>query len=226
MADGFQRFVTAPPMVEAYSNILNEEMKQRGENPYQTHPSLPDRVAALESMSGKKTPAGDKPSITLIRDVPALENEIFLGFGEKAKHLKPINWGNVGTDIYIPLWQEAVQKHAGVFKDMSAHSLGDAASDLASFSGKLVQKGDVVMSDEDRVRAATWFLGAALATALTRQGWTMNLQPGDDVVLERHGVTVNPFTVVRQIADKKMTKEDWHSKCAEGGFAELVLWQG
>ncbi len=54
----------------------------------------------------------------------------------------------------------------------------------------------------------------------------MNLQPGEDVVLERNGVTVNPFTVVRQIVDGKMTKEDWHTKCAEGGFAELVLWQG
>jgi hypothetical protein len=225
LAEGFQRFAAAPAMVKAFSNALEEEMKQRGTNAYETHPSLPDRIASLSSASDEKVPEVDQPAIALLRDVPALENEILHGFGEKANELKPINWGNVETDVYAPLRQREAQKHADVFKTVTALSLAEAAADLQSFSEKLIQKGDLIMSDKERENATAWLLGAAFASSLQSQGWSTSVLPGEDVTLELQGVAVHPFTVVRRMADGQMKKEDWQKKCAEGGFSDLSLWR-
>jgi hypothetical protein len=227
LAEGYQRFVAAPDIVKAVSTTIEEEMKQRETDPYQTHPSLADRIAALSSMPMRKQSQADHPAISLLRDVPALETEILrhLGGEQKIDALKPIHWGAVGTDVYVPLWQQAVQKHAEVFKTVTALSLTEAAADLPAFSQKLTQKGEPVSNEKEREYAAAGVLGAALALSLHGQGWSMSVLPGEEVILERQGVAVQPFAAVRQLADGQMKKEEWQKKCAEGGFADVALWQ-
>ena len=125
----------------------------------------------------------------------------------------------------MPLWKQAVEKHAEVFKTMTALSLAEAATDLPAFSQKLVQKGEPVANEKERQLAAAAILGAALALSLHGQGWSMNVLPGEEVTLERQGVAVQPFAAVRQLAEGQMKKEEWQKKCGEGGFGGVDLWQ-
>lgn len=64
----------------AFSSVLEVELNERESSPYETHPSLPDRIASLNSVSGKMVSEGDEPAIALLRDLPQLENEIMLSF--------------------------------------------------------------------------------------------------------------------------------------------------
>ncbi len=137
LAEGFHRFVAAPMIAAAFSASLDEELKGREADPYQTHPSLVDRIEALNSLPARPPqPKGDPPAMELMRDVPELEAEMLshLAGEGNAADLKPIHWGEVGSDIYLPLWENQVKKHAAVMQTMTAGALAEAAADLPSFS--------------------------------------------------------------------------------------------
>ncbi len=227
LAEGFQRFVDAPPTAAAVQSSLEEEMQGREENSYETHPSLPKRIEALSSLPKRKPTEKDPLALSLLRDVPALEIEMFSHIGDEQnmKELKPINWDAVGREIYQPLWEGAVGKHAAVFGALTAETITNAASDLASFGEKLVQPGEPAAGEEERRQRAAGLLGAALTLSLHRQGWTMRLMPGEEVILERGGVSLQPFVVVKELADGKMKGEDWKRRCAEAGIAGRPLYQ-
>ncbi len=227
LAEGFQRFVAAPLTAAAVQSSLEEEMQRREEDPYETHPSLPKRIAALSSLPKRKPPEKDPPALSLLRDVPALETELVshIGDEQKTQELKPIDWDAVGSEIYQPLWEGAVGKHAAVFGSLTAETITGAASDLASFGEKLVQQGDPVTGEEERKQQAAGLLGAALTLSLHRQGWNLRVMPGEEVTLERGGVSLQPFAVVKELSDGKMKGEDWKRRCAEAGIASVPLYQ-
>jgi len=230
LAEGFQRFVAAPLTAAAFSAALEEELKGREADPYDTHPSLVERMEALSSLSARKPPQSDPSAVALLRDVPSLEAEMLThlaGEGNTAD-LKPIHWDAVGSDIYLPLWEKQVEEHAAVMQAMTAGAIAGAASDLPAFSRKLVQKGDPVTSDDERKWAALGLLGAALTVALHRQGWSLHVTPGEEVLLVRQGgkASVQPFAVARKLADGSMKREDWQRQCSEAGIADMPLGQG
>ena len=227
IAEGFQRFVAAPLSAAAYSASLEEELKKREADPYQTHPCLLERIKALSSLPTLLQMQNDSPAVELLCNVRALEAAILTHLaGEKnAADLKPIPWDTVGSDIYLPLWEKQVEKHAAVLQTLTVITLADAAADLPTFSEKLVQRGDPLMRDDERKWAAVGLLGAALAVTLHRQGWSMLVMPGEEVQFERQGGTipVQPFAVVRKLADGSMKKDDWQQQCVEAGIAEVSL---
>jgi hypothetical protein len=110
----------------------------------------------------------------------------------------------------------------------TAGAIADAATDLPAFSRKLVQKGDPVTSDDERKWAALGLLGAALTVALHRQGWSLHVTPGEEVLLVRRGgkASVQPFAVARKLADGSMKTEDWQRQCNEVGIIDMPLGRG
>jgi heat shock protein HtpX len=230
IAEGFQRFLAAPMTAEAFRATLEEELKGRETDPYDTHPSLVNRMEALNALPARPQPQNDQSALTFLRDVPALEAEMLshLAGEENAKDMKPIHWDAVGSNIYLPHWEAQVKKHAVVMQAMTAGAIAEVAADLPAFSKKLVQRGEPAADDDERKWAAAGLLGAALLVTLHRQGWSMHVMPGEEVLMERPGTktAILPFEAVRNLATGSMKKEDWHRQCVETGIADLALYQG
>jgi hypothetical protein len=66
-------------------------------------------------------------------------------------------------------------------------------------------------------------IGAGLAVALTSAGWTAEALPGVTPTMRRQQDTVEPFTVVQQLAQDKMQAAEWIERATALGISGLPL---
>ena len=85
LSEGFQAFLHAPEVSSGMQEALTQEMEQSDTNPYDTHPSLKDRIAFLEKLPAQTMPVDDQPALALIDNVAVLERELLVAlFGRRA----------------------------------------------------------------------------------------------------------------------------------------------
>jgi Zn-dependent protease with chaperone function len=215
---GFATFVETDAMRARIAHSISAEEAEGQSDPYDTHPPLRERVAALQSLPAG--PAGDvRPAIALLGDPAAWERRV-LGAAintEWAQSLKPLGWDKVVDEVYVPLWRAAVKEHAGLIK-------GTIVSRPA-FAGKLAeatargQFRDVDQAVLFRVQLSA----TALSLALHRAGWTGRTSPGQEVRFERDGQEIRPYSELMNVAAGKTTGGQWAARCETLGIESLAL---
>src|SRR6185295_13866307 len=95
----------------AANERLRRELAEGQTDPYDSHPSLAERIAALQHL-----PAGDadeSPPATALVDNPlALERAQAVHlFGTDAGDLPPVEWEAVGAEVYLERARRLVQAH-------------------------------------------------------------------------------------------------------------------
>ena len=113
--------------------LTPQEMEQSDTNPYDTHPSLKDRIAFLEKLPAQTMPVDDQPALALIgKYVAVLERELLGGAVRgRAGTGVPGNFleRHRGPGLYLPVWRGKVREYA---KALSGLRLG-ALPDLAAY---------------------------------------------------------------------------------------------
>lgn len=224
LADGFHQFVRARPIAERMDQRLQEELTSGEADPYDTHPPLKDRVAALAKLPQGSDSAEDLPAASLLEDVPALERELMAQMaGAEAATLKQIPWDDVGAHVYIPQWTRLVQASAAGLKGVRAESLPQIAGDLKGFGKTLHDQSNEPADDEHAEALAIAVVGAALLLLLVARGGRLNVIPGEDFFVSLGGHDVKAFTVVPALKSGALTAQAWEQQCAELGIAGADL---
>jgi len=217
LAEGFQRFVTAKPIVEAMNKHLEEELKGGQTDPYDTHPPLKERIAAVQALPPGEVDGEDPPAITLLENVPALEQELIqdLAGPDAAGKLKPINWPDVCRQVYLPEWTSLVKSNLGGLKGMTPETLPRWAADRKSLEARFVPVSG------RNLAVAT--VGAALALLLISKGGEPEAAPGSVVSVALGSLKIEPFGVLQSLAEGKITGETWQQRCVELGIEGVDL---
>jgi Zn-dependent protease with chaperone function len=225
LMEGFQQFMQVDKVAEAMANLLEEETRRGKTDPYDTHPSLPERIAALEKLPPGQGVEPDPPAVSLLDDVPALEQALLtvLGGAEKADALKRLDWEEVGASVYLPIWTQLVKANRSALGAVTPGSLPKLAADLDTFGQRLVGPGGRAVPPEGRVPFAGGVLGAALTLLLVSQGWRPQALPGAPVALSRGQDRLEPFNVMESLAAGKLTAQAWERHCAELGIRDADL---
>jgi Zn-dependent protease with chaperone function len=110
VAAGFAAFMNAEHISRETASSLAREMENQTESPYDTHPSLKDRIVAL---GGEKIPepgASAAPAMSLLDDVDALERELLSTIfpDDAGRAFKNIRWSDTLADVYLPAWKSTV----------------------------------------------------------------------------------------------------------------------
>jgi Zn-dependent protease with chaperone function len=221
VAEGFARFLHASSIAEAVGRAVAEEEKAAAKDPYDTHPPLRERLAALEhAPGGPAAPADDPPAVTLLERVPEMELRLLeaLTGKEKAARLKPVTWDAVGGQVFLPSWETQARRHAAALKGMSPVTLPTQALDLAALGRRLYKDAE---NREEAEAAGRLALGAAFAVALRRAGWELETDVGAAVTFRRGGDTIEPFGVVGELAGGKLDPVAWKARCEALGIAGL-----
>jgi Zn-dependent protease with chaperone function len=197
LANGFARFLQVPKIAEAVTEVVKEEMESGETDIYDSHPSLRDRVAALERVRVEKKEL-TAPALSLLRQVDKLEESLLNGFAEQNGGAKfsPIHWEQVGTQVWIPLWEEQLDAHRDLLKGLRLQALPEILQDREAKSR--LTKG-MSISSEETDGFLTWVVGAALAVHLTRKGWHPDATPGNDITLKKDGIDLFPFVSIREL---------------------------
>jgi Zn-dependent protease with chaperone function len=228
LAEGFARFLSSKTIADAIDEAMGREAQEK-HDPYRTHPPLNERLAAIASIPAEPGPGapppipGDPPALSLLENVDAMEDQLLRAVfdAREVAKLKPIRWEDVGTQVYVPLWTKGVLEAKAGLAGLTPALLPERLPDLERLGRELLGKKPVDKKDA-RAHGAT-VLGAALAVSLVQRGWSLHADPGERVTLEQGGVSVSPFTLFDDLAEKRLTVDQWRATCAGAGISDLDL---
>lgn len=225
LAEGFSHFVHAGPIVEVIHQGLEEALKTGKADPYDTHPPLRERIAAVEPLPAGTAEGADAPALSLLEDVPALEQLLFVTLAgpEAAGKLKPIDWPEVCRQVYMPQWKKLVAANVAVLGGVLPESLPQLALDARAFGQRCVYPSGEKADDKSADGLAGAVVGSALLLALISQGGKLQAGPGETVSVLLASGTLEPFGVFFALAGKKLEAAAWQRQCAELGIAGTDL---
>ncbi|MBA4387492.1 MAG: hypothetical protein C0404_05885 [Verrucomicrobia bacterium] len=227
LAHGFSLFMSESKIASAVSDVIGKEMTEGKSDPYDTHPSLKERLEAL-SMQPQGPDAQDSTlAISLLGDdLPRIEHEMLLAIagGQLEKDLEPVSWDDVGDKVLVPMWAKAVKGKRKFLSGVTPGMFGGIAKNPADLLRKFRTSEHDNYSEEEVTNSMFGTIGASLALALHARGWKFSAKPGEDIVFRSDGpIAIRPFEIIRNIAAGKTTVEDWLGQCRDVGIADLDL---
>jgi heat shock protein HtpX len=216
---GFGRYTARPEMARLMDKVVQHEEQAGETDPYDTHPSLRDRVVALAQQPWR--PAGDsRPAASLLRNVDECEHRLFSAIGAGLSNLKPLDWPAVSEAVYVPMWKGRVKKYGALLRDYTCANPPATEQALRQI-GRGIVAADA--SDETRVSAAWRLIVAAYATAMQPLGWTAETLPGEETVLRRGAEEFRPFSELAALVQGRTTLAAWRERCAALGIDVFPL---
>jgi Zn-dependent protease with chaperone function len=225
MAEGFANFISTPTIATLIDQATEKDMDSGETNPYDTHPSLRERIQAVQSLPPGSEAHETTPAISLLRNVPELEQQVFThAFGEQqVKTWEPIAWQNVGNQVYLPAWKKTVSNYAIVLSGITPATLPEflkSPTPLVELVQKSVQRS---LEAREVTEAVINIVGRVLVVTLVEQGWILDIRPGAEIALHRDGMTLEPFMMLTELNSGQLTAEVWRQRCAEANVAQLDL---
>ncbi len=217
VSEGFQRFIAHESVEENASRYL-AALRDEKTDPYDSHPSLPERIAAVEGL-----PDGDPDdspcAIDALEDAPRTERALleFL-LGTDVAGLPAIDWDAVGTEIYGARARGMTERFAAVVEGVKVGTLPAAVEQIGERADKITDP-DV----EDRYALAAGVLGDAVLLALEGAGWTLDAVPAEPVGARRGDERLAPHMAIHQLREGELSAEAWRERVTELGVADLEL---
>lgn len=230
--EGFCMYMSAPSVSNILSRYAEEELARAKTNPYDTHPSLPERIAALQRYPEKKRSENPTaPSISLLNNIDELEKQLLitLAGSEPVGKLVPITWAEAAEKVWIPQWKENVGKAREAMAGITPEMLPDIVNDRRRFASILKDGNGNWIPQEHQVPYLASLFGSAVALALLEEGWNVHAVPGEDVALKKGDrIIASFFTMIQKFAgepgeETSKAAEEWRALCRELNISVIDL---
>jgi hypothetical protein len=136
--------------------------------------------------------------------------------------LKYVPWDEVALRLTIPTWELSVREYPDPLRGVTAESVPDQVPKLREIGSRIRDPKGMLLSPEQRTVRAGRLFASALALAMVRNGWELQVGPGL-FRLTRGNQEFNPFLAVDQLMTKKLSQEGWTARCQELGISRLFL---
>jgi heat shock protein HtpX len=224
IADGFAKFLGAPQIALYVTAGIEMEIAEGKTEPYDTHPPLRDRIAAIEKI--ETNPAEDEIEIasTLLNGLESAELQFLQTMNpELAKSpLRKVGWDEIGKTVTIPHWKESVGAYPAMINGVTARSLPDMVKNLPKLGSQIRDPRGILLAPQQRMERAGQLLAMALGLAMLEQGWELETQPGS-LYLKKGEKQINTFWLMDELIAGNLASDGWVKRCDELGIAELEL---
>jgi hypothetical protein len=222
---GFQTFVSSERVAQAVQKVVAAELAESRPNPYDTHPALRERIAALGDGGVVQGWENETLAVTLLDDSARVEQQLIASIvgPEMAPKLQPLTWTDVPQHVWVPAWTRVAREHASRLKGITPARLAELAANPASLAVALKFSASPEVTSQAHVEEAVGVFGSALTVALVSAGWELSAGPGEPVRLRRNGHEIRPFEAWPQILAGELSRESWRSLCDQTGIAGLDL---
>ena len=216
--EGFRRVLALPAVRDELAAIVREK-DEEAPHPHDTHPLLAERLTALdtsEEMANRAPP--EQGARAWFDDLDAVEQVVVRSILKNPDRvLAPIAWDEVGEKVWIPHWREVLSELDGALRGVSLSALPALVKDPTELVARL-PRGLAILSPQAERQRARDLLRAWLSVRLHDAGFAARAEPGAAIQLQRDGATLEPDAVLRDLADGKLTAEDWRARCAAVGL--------
>lgn len=216
---GFDAFLQDERVAVISQQIVSAAESETAANPFDTHPTLRERLDALHS-TGAPATTRETPAVNLIGNAEHLGVRVVEhALGNEASKLTPISWQQVGDLVHAANWRYATKQYGDWLSRFTVDALPVGKFAFINAGADLVHPDEENVNDDERIGRATYLFGAAISALLLDRGWRADTAPGKPVVLVSNGATVDPFSVVKEMADGSISAEHWTQRCTALGIA-------
>jgi heat shock protein HtpX len=223
LADGFGRFMQSKTINRKVNQIIHKETSQFQTNPYDSHPSLQERIAAIHAQPIITKSSGEPPAISLLNNILQIEKDLLERISKIAhiEHLTPASWDEIVNLFYIPSWESSIKQQKLALKGVKPEDLPELARNLPKFESKIMRLFELPL--QQRFSFGYHLIGAALTLALFKKGWTVNKAPGEEVSVTLKEQTLFPFKIFPNLVSGTLTGEQWIATIGGIGIAGTDL---
>jgi Zn-dependent protease with chaperone function len=216
---GFSGFLGTEGVQRSAAAYLEHQLAEARSDPYDSHPALPERLAAIERCPGG-APDDSPPASALLEGEAALEQRTLAELG--AGELEPMRWEEAGDRVWLAHYRELLADHGALLGDATVDDLAGLARDPAPIVSAVRRDEPEVPKD-----AATAFahrlLFSAFAVAAVRAGWALEATPGEPVAAVSGERRFLPAELLADASDGKLSAEEWRERMADLGLAGAPL---
>lgn len=222
IASGFAHFRGVEVVARAMEQHLGQQMAKTKSDPYDSHPTLSERLAFVEDLPPGES-SSPEPALDLIAEPASLEQEllVFLAGPERAAELRPVDWADTGDAVFPTMYRELATVRPWILDGASVHSLPERVHDIEQIGARIEQEEGLEPGEGPPIAAAT--LGGAYVVALTELGWHVSTAPGEGVTLVRGEERLEPFAEMAELRQESVDDEGWRSRMRERGIEDVSL---
>jgi Zn-dependent protease with chaperone function len=214
LAAGFEAFMSNPTVASQLTEALKQQALHEKASPYDTHPPLADRLAALGVSRSNAPAAAGPPAVSLLRNLEALEKALVRVLAKGKPH-GPVGWDEVGDKVWLPMWR-------GYASKLERALAGVTPSSLPTLAWERVGRRFIGSSKGDAGEAGDFVVGVAIALVLSQAGFRVESYPGQRQTLVGHGERVEVFGLRQRLKDAAAA-EMWREFCTRTGIADVDL---
>ena len=212
LVEGFDTFLTSSKVEAESAQALSYEMAHGRQDPYDSHPPLRDRVAALEKLALPVADADDRSALVLVSDLEQLESRLVTFLTDGAE-LGTVDWEDVIEVVYEPRWRESAEAvYETLFEGLTPLDIPNSIIELRELEER--ETGDQIYLVDPSVvvgLAFQWF-GAGLAVLLLDAGFVASTSMAGPFVFTRGVDEIEPWTILNEYLGGEMTREDWNQR--------------
>jgi len=225
IAEGFSRFMGSELVVQKTAAMLKEELETSTHDPYDTHPAMKDRIAALQAAPTANVPIDNAPAMSLLSHETDLEGQLLDALFEEQNRpkLNLITWQETLARVYMPGWTEQARQHVESLIGIHPGDLPELVKQPEKILEKFAAFFQIDTDQEDKVALVNNVIGSALAVVLHDRGVTTTCELAVPVQMSLNGQVISPFSVVADLASAKLSSEEWLSFCSATGIGEMDL---
>ncbi len=223
LMEGFDAFLANPSVHDALDSSLDQLLARAPSSPYDSHPPVAARIAALGSVS-RGVSRGSQPAADLLNDTPRLESQIIeslLIAGAPAP--SPVSWKQAIEAMLPRQWARIDSRILALLATNTIADCSAVAADSKSFGRRVAAIEGREVAEPAELRELTRdVLGIAVALTLYRAGWQVEAPPGMEVaVVSSGGRQLVPFTAAAQLVSGDISPDRWREACARLGIGEF-----
>lgn len=218
LLDGFRQFLQARPIADAVSHWVEERAAGGAADPYDTHPSIHERLSAIRCFPAGAPHPDDGPAVGLLEDLAGLEGEMLVRLTDRpdVATLEAIAWTEVCPLVHLPRWVEQVAVYGPEIAGITFPLLPRHARDYRPFVARLVRERRFA---EDPKGLALTTVGAWAALRLRELGWTLDYAPGTGAIARRGEDRFEADVAVQRLHAGEISDDQWDQECRRLGLS-------
>jgi heat shock protein HtpX len=223
-AAGLARFAEGEAVRGDLAKALSWQIENAHSQPHDSHPSLGERLKALEALSAGPELRGGPPAVTLLENVPGRERELFAFMNPEAgPKLEPMDWDDVTDAVLIPYWAGITKTYEADLAGVTPRDLPDRLPGLAEWGRRMGGNLGPDVVDEQAKSYAAGIVGIAILTRSIERGWRASYVVGEYTRLQIGERSWEPFKSLYALAGGEMPPGEWLRLCEELGIGDLEL---
>ena len=224
LCDGIAQLFASERVSANAQQYVDKVIEVAEEDPFDTHPCLRDRVAALQGLAPREQ-VGTAPAMALLSDLPHIEAQLVAMWvgAPRVKELETITWDDVSERVFVAYWSALREHNRAQLELWTVEEIGAVFYHAGEFVAEVRDAHGKFVDPEYQPGLLFSICVAAISLALCNAGWKHVALPDFGPVFVRGDERADVAMLLHSVADGSASQREWVEACGKLGIAGMKL---